>query len=734
MIRSQLSIALLFLLCTGGDMFAQDGAAAPPASGARPALTVGAGVDGLRLDGRLDEIAWTRARRIGSLTMTEPVEGGVPTCTTTVWVLADATQIVIGILAADPQPDRITSFAIARDASLNDEDHITVVIDPFLDGRSGYVFAVNPRGARFDALVSDRGEDEDERWDGIWEAATHRGAFGWSVEIRIPVQTIDFTPGLAQWGFNVERRVERLQEVSRWASPSRDIKVTQTSRAGLLTGLPPFSTGLGLTVRPATTAGVGYEGGLVDSTRGTFHPSLDAFQRLGSFTAIASVNTDFAETEVDTRRTNLTRFPLFFEEKRTFFLEGVDIFDFGLGLGTFRSRDVLPFHSRRIGLYEGTQIPVWMGGKVNGRVGGTNVGALITRTGREDAAGIAPTTMGAMRVRQNVFAESSGGLIATVGDPEGRSGSYLVGGDFTYQTSRLGGNKNFQIGVWGLVTEREGLTGDRTAVGGRIAYPNDVWDAGISYKRIGDGFDPSLGFVPRRGVQLASADADITLRPGWSWLRTMTYEFRPSVALDLEGRWESYRIFMAPINWRLESGDRFEVNFNPQGERLVAPFEIADGVVIPAGDYHFSRFRLEGESAAKRVLSGQLTWWFGTFYDGTLDQLEAEIQLKPVPLVTFEITAERNMGRLPAGNFTQQLVGGRLRVNVSPDLTVASLIQYDTESRLLGGNTRLRWTFSPYGDLFVVYNVNTTNRLVPQREWTLDTTELLVKLQYALRW
>ncbi|MDH3497958.1 MAG: carbohydrate binding family 9 domain-containing protein, partial [Gemmatimonadota bacterium] len=498
----------------------------------RPALAVGPLHDGLRLDGRLDEPMWAAARPIGPLTMTEPVEGGVPTCTTTVWVLAGPASLVIGIRAADPDPRRITSFAIARDADLRNEDHVRIVLDPFLDGRSGYVFAVNPRGARFDALISGGGAGEDDRWDGIWEAATHRDASGWSVEIRLPVQSIDFTPGLTAWGFNVERRVERLQEVSRWASPTRDIKVTQMSRAGVLTELPAFSPGLGLTIRPATTAGVAYEGAAVDDTRGTFHPSVDVLQRLGSLTALASINTDFAETEVDTRRTNLTRFPLFFEEKRTFFLEGSDIFDFGLGLRSFRSPDLVPFFSRRIGLFQGTEVPVWVGGKLNGRVGATNVGALLTRTGRVDTLGIEPTTMGAMRLRQNVFTESSGGIIATVGDPEGRSGSYLVGGDFTFQTSRLGGDKNFQIGGWALVTGREGLTGDRTAVGGAITYPNDTWDVAVRYRRIGDEFDPSLGFVPRRGVQLLNADVDVTVRPGWRWLRSMAHEFRPSLALD----------------------------------------------------------------------------------------------------------------------------------------------------------------------------------------------------------
>jgi len=728
MILRRAVLVPVLALTVAGALRAQS----PPTS--RVALQAGAAPDAFRLDGRLDEPAWSRAPRIGALVMTEPVEGGVPVCSTTVWVLVDRDALIIGVRAADPEPARITSFAIARDAGLDDEDHVRIVLDPFLDGRSGYVFAVNPRGARLDALVSNRGEDEDERWDGIWEAATYRAEFGWSAEIRIPIRSLDFTPGLTEWGFNVERRVERLQEVSRWASPSRDIRITQTSRAGRLTGLPPFATGLGLTVRPATTAGVAYEGGAVDSTRGTFHPSLDAFQRLGSFTAIASVNTDFAETEVDARRTNLTRFPLFFEEKRTFFLEGSDIFDFGVGLGSFRTRDVVPFFSRRIGLYAGAQVPVWVGGKVNGRVGGTNVGALLTRAGREEAVGIEPTTMGAVRVRQNLFAESSGGILATVGDPEGRPGSYLVGGDFTFQTSRLGGDKNFQVGGWGLVTGREGLTGDRAAFGGRIAYPNDLWDVAVTYKRIGEAFDPSLGFVPRRGVQLAGADVDVTLRPGWPWLRTAVLEFRPSVALGLDGRWESYRIFMAPINARLESGDRFEFNFNPQGERLLEPFEIADGVVIPPGDYHFARLRLEAELAAKRFVSGQVTWWFGTFYDGSLHELEAEIEVKPAPLVTFELNAELNAGRLPAGDFTTQLYAGGLLLNLSPDLTIASLVQYDTDSRQLGSNTRLRWTYSPYGDLFVVYNANTTNRLVPRRGWELDTTELLVKLQYALRW
>ena len=207
-----------------------------------------------------------------------------------------------------------------------------MVLDPFLDGRTGYIFAVNPGGARYDALVARRGEGEDPQWDAVWEAATSRDSEGWSAEIRIPLQSLTFDGKLDRWGFNVERRVERLQEVSRWASPFRDAKIAQTIRAGYLTDLPEFDTGLGLTVRPALVVG-GDKAGEDGSWEGTFEPSLDVFQRLGSnTTAMVTVNTDFAETEVDTRRTNLTRFPLFFPEKRTFFLEGSDIFDFGVGM------------------------------------------------------------------------------------------------------------------------------------------------------------------------------------------------------------------------------------------------------------------------------------------------------------------------------------------------------------------------------------------------------------------
>ena len=709
------------------------------ASASADRISIGAGrlTGELVLDGLLTDPQWADAPSIDHLTMIEPIEGGVLVGQTEVRVLADSRYLVIGIRALDPDPSGIVSTSKARDPELRAEDHIKIVLDPFLDGRTGYIFAVNPGGARYDALVSRRGEGEDSQWDAVWEAATHRDPEGWSAEIRIPLQSLTFNASLDRWGFNVERRTERLQEVSRWASPFRDAKIAQTVRAGLLTDLPSFDTGLGLTVRPTVVVGI-EKVGEGESWDEDFEPSLDITQRIGSnITAMATVNTDFAETEVDTRKTNLTRFPLFFPEKRTFFLEGSDIFEFGIGLTNFHRSDVVPFFSRHIGLYEGEEVPLQAGGKVSGKVGQTNFGALVTRTGEVD--GLVPaTTMGAFRVRQNILEESTLGVIGTFGDPSGADGSYMTGVDFTYQTSRFRGNKNFLAGAWGMVTDGEGLEGDRTAFGAKIDYPNDVWDIALVYLRLGDGFDPATGFVPRNGIHKISGGMNFRhYTPNTSWMRMMYYELRPTLILGLDGEWESYRLFTAPINWRLESGDRIEVNANAEGERLVEPFEIADGVVIEPGSYHFMRYRLEWAMAAKRMVSGQVTWWFGDFYDGTLDQINGRVLFKPSELVTFELSGEHNVGSVTAGDFDQTVLGLRTQLNVSPDLQLTSYVQYDDDSEEIGTNTRLRWTFHPLGDLFIVYNYNVVDLhdVIEQRSrWSLDSTQLLVKLQYALRY
>ena len=682
----------------------------------------------IQVDGLLNEVDWKNAKYTDQLKTIVPVEGGTPSERTTIKVLAHTKFIAIGIKCFDSAPESIVNFSKLRDSELEEEDHIRLVIDPFLDGQSGLIFAVNASGARYDALVSNRGESENSDWDAIWEAKTHIGQSGWTVEIKIPIQSFSFDKSIKEWGFNVERRIQRNQETIRWANIKRDQWFIQTSRAGLLTNLPTFSYGVGLNVRPSLILDLSKQE--QESRQFSFDPSLDVSQRIGSnVVATLTVNTDFAETEVDTRQTNLTRFPLFFPEKRAFFLEGSDIFEFGFGL----SRNAIPFFSRRIGLFNGNEIPILMGGKVNGRIGKTSFGGLAMRTRNTTVNGddFAPTTMGVIRVKQNILKESSIGFIGTLGDPQNRDKSSTAGIDFTYQTTRLNGDKNFLVGVSGMYANRPDLTGDQSALAFKVDYPNDIWDVALTYLRIGDAFDPSLGFVPRKGINSWRGGFTYAPRPSWKWLRQMRNQLFMFYITDLEGNWESYRVFTAPINWRLESGDRVEVNYMPRGENLVEPFQIASDVVIPEGKYHFNRYRLEAELAAKRKLSGQLTWWFGSFYGGTLHELEAALKLNPSSILNFEFIGTHNIGRLPYGDFDQTLLGFRVRFNASPDLQLNSFIQYDTDSKNMGVNARIHWIFHPQGDLFFVFNHNTFNTGLER--WELINQQLLLKIRYNFR-
>jgi hypothetical protein len=679
----------------------------------------------IHLDGVLDEPEWATAPAIDTLTVSEPTAGSVPADRTIVRVLASPQAIVIGVICNDSDPSRIVSFTKQRDAVLDTEDHVSVVLDTFLDGRSGYLFVANASGARYDALINSGGADANADWDGIWDAAAHRDEHGWSIEIWIPIQTLAFKRGLDRWHFNVERRIQRRQETDRWASAKPDWALTQTSRAGLLTHLPDFSVGLGLTVRPAGVVGGGIpQAGL--PAKNDSHGSLDVLQRLGpNVNASVSVNTDFAETEVDTRRTNLTRFPLFFPEKRTFFLEGADIFQFGLAL----SDRVMPFFSRRIGLIDGVPVPIAAAAKLNGKIGETSFGGVVAQT-RSMAGVTSGAPLGALRVKRNVFGESSIGVIGTFGDPVGGAHSWLVGSDFTYQTSHWRGDRNFRIGLSGEIVNRPSGGGDRSAVAARVDYPNDLWNWWFGMTRIGDAFQPRLGFVPRTGVYAFDSGLDWSPRPHNGWLRQAFPQFEPTFVTDLHGRWESYEVFTAPINWRFESGDRVEFNVVPEGERFDAPFEL-NGVVIPPAAYRWLRYRLEAGSAAKRLFSAQATWRFGGFYSGTLDQLLLVASWHPSGLISIDLSGERDIGKLKEGHFTETLAGIKPIFNISPHLQASSFIQYDTDSRQLGTNSRLRWTLTPVADLFIVYNHNIRNL---ERRWTFDSNQFLMKFQYALRY
>jgi hypothetical protein len=714
------------------------------------------------LDGRLAEPVWATADSISNLVTVEPEEGGTPEGRTVVRVIVTRHDIVIGVRAYDKDPKGIVAFSRARDSDLEQEDHVMILLDTFQDDRSGYVFAVNPSGARLDGIVVEGGEDINTNWDAVWEAKTSGDAEGWTAEIRIPIKSISFKKGLESWGFNVQRRVQRLQETSRWSGAKQDYEVYQSSRSGLLTELAAFDLGVGLTIRPSAISD-SRRPNADESMTYTGDVSLDVTQRLGpNLLASLTLNTDFAETEVDARQTNLTRFDIEFPEKRSFFLEGSDIFQFGLGLD---EASLVPFFSRRIGLLrpeagESEKIPIHGGLKVNGRAGNTNLGALVMRTGSINALDsndelfrVPETTMGAVRISQNVLDQSSIGMIYTFGDPLGLKNSWLGGVDATYRTDALFGDKNFVMGAWGLRNNREGFDGGKDAYGIRIDYPNDLFALAATAMQIGEGVQPSLGFAPRVGVRVFEAGLDYNPRPERWGIRQMFHELGGIVFTDLDGKWETYEATINPLDWQLESGDRVNFKILPQGDRPPEAFDVFDNgnedekVEIPFGSYEWIRYAATGTLAQKRRIGGEVTYEFGRFYGGDLNRVIGSVVLRPIPALAVELSGERNRGTLPrsdgtdedglpvvyGGSFTQYLYGTRVEVRPSPDFQVSSFVQYDNESRSLGTNTRLRWTFHPLGDLFATYNHNLHRSLAPRQRFALESNQFIIKIQYALQ-
>lgn len=690
----------------------------------RPVIYSVSTTQDIKLDGWMNEKAWEEADSITQLTMVEPLENGTPSFPTIVKVLVTPKNIFLGFICYDDQPEEVVAFSKARDSDLEDEDYLKVIFDTYKDGRNGYIFAINPFAARYDALVSYNGESENKDWDGAWEAQTRVSDSFWSAEIRIPVSTLTYNKKLDSWGFNVERRIQRLLEVNRWSGTSMDYTIGQTRHAGLLSGLPGFSRGIGLTPQASLLGKISKDA--ENPAKYELKPSLDLTQRITTdITAQLTVNTDFAETEVDSRQTNLTRFPIRYPEKRQFFLEGADIYDFGVSLG----RSLMPFYSRRIGLYQGEEVPIIWGAKLNGKVKNTHFGGLLTQTGAVDSL-VSGTKMGVVRVKQNIFKESSVGMIATFGDPAGRSQAWTSGIDFTYQTSTFGSGKNFLVGAWGMVNMRENLQGDKTAVGIKIDYPNDLWDWFVQYRRVGDAFDPSMGFSARKAFNNYTGKVSLMPRPASRMVRQYKFRVMPSLYTDLQNQWESYSFHLSPLDIDFESGDNTGFSLDAQGEYLKEAFEIADGVLIEAGDYHWMRYSIGASTASKRAINGSAEYRFGGFYGGRLDQIALQMNWRVMSFLILEFMYENNIGEIPAGSFNKELMSVRTALNISSDLNVSIFVQYDNESNSVGSYSRLRWTFAPLGDLYIVYKHNIQPELTDR--WQQDQNQLMVKLTYGI--
>lgn len=686
--------------------------------------------DDIKLDGRLDEAAWGAAVPIGPLVQRVPVELQPATEETEVRVLYDADSLYVGIVCHDREPKAIVSTQLARDSELGVDDNVTILVDPFFDQRNGFFFQVNPGGARSDGQISNNQERANYNWDGIWDAATRRTDDGWTAEVRVPFKTLRFKPGQATWGFNVERQIKRKQEQDRWASPRQDVWITNLAEAGLLTGLEGLHQGKGWELRP-------YASGGEEQSEAKGKAGLDVTKNITpNLTAVLTVNTDFAETEADARQVNLTRFPLFFPEKRQFFLEGAGTYDIA-GLGSANA-DLIPFFSRRIGLTLGQEVPILAGAKLAGRVGHYNLGFLDVETRKVDALEVDDGTrtlerqnLLAARVSRNLFTQSWVGFIITRGDPEGMGDNTLIGADLRLATSTFRGGKNLSLDLWGMRTD-DGQVGVDHALGGRLDFPNDLWDVSLNFKHIGERFRPALGFLPRAGINKLAPGLAFQPRPGRWGIRQFFFELEPEYVTNLRGRVENWRVFTAPFNARTESGEHLEWNWIPQFEYLAAPFEITPGVVVPPGSYRFTRYRAEVNTAEKRPWVVDLSFRYGGFYDGRLKQLEAAFTLKPSIHVLLKLSGEFNDVDLKEGAFQTRIYAVALDYNFSANVTWANLVQYDSESRLLGAQSRFRLILRPGNDLFLVVNRGWEKRPM-DGDYIPTFDKGSAKLQYTFR-
>lgn len=697
------------------------------------------------LDGKLDERVWRDAPS-ATLVQQSPHPGEGTAYSTEVRVLVSESAVYFGFSCHDPQPKAVAIHTMRRDGDMTGDDTVSILLDTYGDRRTGYFFQINAAGARADGLISNP-ESVSLDWDGIWDARTARTPEGWSAEIVIPTRTLSFTRGLNEWGLNLERFIPRERLALRWSSATLDSFLYDLSRSGLLTGVGELRQGRGIEFTPYATAKTKrFFGVSPRSWQGTAGGEV-TWKITSQLVTVFTANTDFAETEVDSRQINLTRFPLFFPEKRAFFLEGANQYEFGLGL----SEQFIPFFSRNVGLLGGAQIPISAGVKLNGRVGKWNLALLDVQT-RETlvpaevvqdlglpSAVVPSTNLLTARVSYDFNENLRVGTILTNGDPEGVRRNTLAGVDAVWRTSKFRGNKNFLVGVWTATTQGDVGPGSKLGWGFKIDYPNDLWDCNTSVNQFGAALEPRLGFLPRLGVRHLSAGCDYKPRPSkdgpFRWIRQEFFENQYDRYTDAQGIVESWGYFMAPINVRFESGDRFEFNWYPRGETLLAPFEVAPGVVIPPGSYDFTRWRLEAQTSSHRPLQFGTTTWFGTFYNGHLTQWTEYIKwTSPRGRLQLEVNLENDFGRLPQGSFVQRLWQLQTAYAWSPNLVLTCFLQYDTESQNVGTNTRLRWTIKPGNDLFLVWNRGWQRLLTrPDPSLVPQSDVIAVKLRWTFR-
>jgi cellulose/xylan binding protein with CBM9 domain/uncharacterized protein DUF5916 len=687
----------------------------------------------VRVDGVLDDAVWQEGATIGELLQADPHPGEPSTESTDVWVAYDSETLYVAIHCLDSEPKTILATEMSRDARLFYDDSVEILLDTYHDRRNAYYFSTNPAGALVDGRITEN-RYPDTNWDGIWNVKTRTDETGWTAEFQIPFKTLSFDPHSDTWGFNVARTLARKREESRWASPSLDFHFTQVAMAGSIDGLQGLKQGIGLDIKPYGLLGYRRDLEYPDKTGIVADAGVDIFYRVtGNLISSTTINTDFAETEADTRQVNLTRFPLFFPEKRDFFLEDAGIFEFGIRSSRGYSRrapDIVPFFSRRIGMVDGEEVPILFGQKITGKVGRVDVGVLDVMTRDSD---IAPgRNFFVARTKANFWSQSYVGALVTHGEPTGETSNSVGGVDLKLATSDfLKRSKNFQLTMFGSKSSTPDVKSRDTAFGGEVSYPNDLLYTRYRWQKIGENYNPALGFVRRKGVRISSGMVSLSPRPEIWNIRQLGFMFYFTTYHNLvHDALETREMSIRPLEIEFNGGERFEYRIRPAFERLFEPFEIRDEISIPVGDYNFTSHEISYRSASNKRLRYDAEYQFGSFYTGNSDQLAMEVSWQNSHIST-SVGLEQYWVRLKEGDFDTRLALFRFDYSFNPLMTLSNFVQYDTDSQNIGLQSRLRWIIKPGNEVYLVLNQGWQESIMDRFE--VLRTDVRAKVNYTFR-
>jgi len=668
----------------------------------------------IRIDGALDEEVWRRALILDRFVQREPNEGQRSSERTEVRVLYDEHNLYIGFRCWDSEPGRIVANEMRRDIDLLNNDCVEIYLDTFHDHRSAFFFSTNPLGAQRDGIIAANVSDEEQNWDwnGVWDNASVVDSAGWTAEIAIPFQTLRFHDARdLTWGVNFARFVPRKREEVYWSPIAREFGWWGKFRIdayGHLTGLQGLKQPGDLELKPFVLSGVqrDFEAGRPYERQ--LGIGMDAKYHLTpNLTADISVNTDFAQVEADQEQTNLTRFELFFPEKRDFFLEGAAIFRFGERFfNPLTSASVL-FFSRRIGLSEdNTLIPLLGGIKITGKEGSYSVGLLnmtadrTSYTNDDDELVIVPrTNFSVVRLRKDVFGNSTIGLIG-LDKSSLDDGAYNrnIGFDATLYL-----NPNTQVNGFLAKTFSPDTRGEDAAGYVDLYYNDDFWTLLASHNTIQDNFNPEMGFFPRTGIRRTQVNFGISPRPRFLDLRQVAlfddFSYITNQKNELEARYNY-------VGWYalFQDGSYWLVLLNSNYENLDEGFEIHDDVNIQPGAYRFTNVYSEYQTDKSRPLSGLLRLRHGNFYDGSLRGYGIGANMKLGARFTLNLQYERNDVKLSAGEFSTNIVATRLLYTFSPRLFAKAYVQWNSDDQAITANFLVNFIHTPGSDLFLVYN------------------------------